>query len=60
MSKNENPKYFMKKYEFCEHIEKLASGHQKNNFKNVTIIFYFFREKSSKFFYVSILWKLRK
>jgi hypothetical protein len=42
MSKIEKLKYFMEKIQFSLHNLKLASHHQKNNSKIVTIIFKIF------------------
>jgi hypothetical protein len=39
--KIEIAKYFAQKATLCDHILKLTSGYQKNNFKNVTIIFFY-------------------
>jgi hypothetical protein len=43
--KIEMAKYFAQKAALCDHILKLCSGYQKNNFKNVTIIFFLFSQK---------------
>ena len=38
----------MEKIQFCDHNLKLASRHQKNNSKNVSIKFYYFCVKKLK------------
>jgi hypothetical protein len=48
MSKIEILEYFMGKIQFCDHNLKLASEYQKNNYKNVTIKFYYFCGKKLK------------
>jgi hypothetical protein len=40
MSKNQNLKYFSQKEGRCDHKLILWSGHQKNNFKIVSITFF--------------------
>jgi hypothetical protein len=45
MSKNEKPRNTFEKTMDLLHILILASGHKKNNFKFVTIIFKFFIKK---------------
>jgi len=39
--KFEKPKYFAQKASLCDHILKLASCYKKNNFKIVSIIFFY-------------------
>jgi hypothetical protein len=40
--KFERPNILPKKASLCDHILKLTSGYQKNNFKIVSIIFFLF------------------
>ena len=48
MSKIENLKYFAQKVGSCDHNLILWSGYQKNNFQNVSIIFFIFCGKILK------------
>jgi len=53
--KFENPKYFAQKAGLCDHNLILWCGYQKNNFKNVTIIFFY---KYLKILSCVNVWKL--
>jgi hypothetical protein len=57
MSKNEKLRYLPRKKYSSLHILKLWSKHKKNNFKFVTIIFFYFIKKDLNLFSLIILWK---
>ena len=57
MSKIEQVHPSLGKKLFSLHNEKLACGHQKNNFQFVSIIFFYFYKKTLGDFYMLIIYQ---